>query len=164
MLIENEKIPDATVALVLNGDAKEASMQDICQGKTVLLVGFPGVHTPICTLQHIPSLVKNLEAFKKRGVEDVYCISDDNSWALHEWSKNIDGANALNFISDGNREFLLKSNLARGDKEVFLGGKYGRFYAFIRDGVVISFRAEETVFSTDLTNGFKIEDDIAKCV
>jgi peroxiredoxin len=76
--------------------------------------------------------------------------------------QSIEGYEKLNFLCDGNREFLKVSRLPEPDRDVFLGGKFPRFYVYCKDNKITKIRIEDTVFSTELTNGLFISKDVYK--
>jgi|GEM_PF-539044 len=164
MLRLDKEIPDAEIGLLKGDEVETTSIANICRGKTVMIVGFPGVFTPVCQREHLPSIIENFESIIAQGINKIYCISDDNFWALNAFRKSIPNSQLLSFLCDGNREFLSRSQLPKGDENVFLGGKYPRFYAIVQDGKVIRMKVEKTVFSTDLTNGFRVTDDIYRMI
>ena len=86
-MIEKFKIPNV-VFKIREGDASETegvcaiggkwidkSTDDFFKGKRVLLFSLPGAFTPTCSSQQLPGFVKNYEAIKKLGINEVYCLS-----------------------------------------------------------------------------------------
>ncbi len=160
MLNTSSQIPNATVARLEDEDIVTYEMRDLFDDGLYILVGLPGAFTPICTQDHIPSLIKNADQFRAKGIQDIFCISDDNVWALKAWTEQIPGSEKITFLSDGNREFLKESGLVCDEDNLFLKGKYARFYALIENGKIKRMRQEITVLKTVCTSGECIFHDL----
>lgn len=160
MLSVRSKVPDVTVCRLENDKIVPLKTGDLFREGVYVLVGVPGAYTPICTKDHIPSLIANANAIRQAGVTDIFCISDDNPWTVEVWKKSIPGHEKINFLSDGNRDFLEATKLKNDQRDYFIAGGYGRFYAIIDDGVIKRVRYEVTVLETVCTNGECILADI----
>ncbi|MFP4314259.1 MAG: hypothetical protein ACLFR0_08025, partial [Alphaproteobacteria bacterium] len=76
------------------------------------------------------------------------------------WAKSFKDHDKIGFLSDGNREFLNQIKLQAQDEEIFVGGKYGRWYAMIEDGYIKRLRLETSVLKTECTTGECIVADV----
>ncbi len=161
MIETNKKIPNALVSYLKDGEIEVVKMCDLFEQGVYILVGVPGAFTPICTKDHLPTLIEKSDRIRKHGVADIYCISDDNPWALDAWRQTFNNNEKIKFLSDGNRDFLSEMGLCAEEDFLFLKGKYARFYALIEDGYIKLLRVEKTVLDTSCTNGGYIETDLA---
>lgn len=157
-------LPNATVATMVDGEIKSVKMRDLFRNGTYILVGVPGAFTPVCTKDHLPTLIDQADKIRVRGIQEIYCISDDNPWAMDEWRKTLDNNEKVKFLSDGNREFLDKIKISASEDFIFIKGKYGRFYAIIEDNMIKRLRFENSVLETLCTTGECIEADVADFV
>lgn len=164
MLKTRAKLPKATIATLENGEIQSHDIYDFLGEGTHVLVGVPGVFTPVCTKDHIPSLIAHASEIRAKGVDGIFCISDDNPWAVDVWAKSIPGHEAVTFLSDGNRDFLNKTDMRCDERELFLDGKYARFYAVIKDAMIVRVRFETSVLNTICTRGDCIISDIEDAV
>jgi len=160
MLKVNSDIPDTVFARMEGDTIVPVRARDLFAEGTYVLVGLPGVFTPVCSYDHMPSLINSADALKAAGVKGIYVVSDDNPWAIDFWKKTFKNNEKLEFLCDGNRDFLNASKLACSDSDLFLRGHYGRFYAIIEDNVIRRVRAEVSVLNTVCTNGDSILSDI----
>lgn len=160
MFSHNSKIPDETVAVVSDDGFENVSTGTLFENGIYILVGVPGAFTPVCTQQHLPSLIENADQIKQAGVRDIYCISDDHRWALDIWRKEIEGSEKVIFLSDGNRDFLSRIKMQSDQHDLYLSGKYGRFYFVINNGRIKRIRSEQSVLDTKSTDGVCILTDI----
>lgn len=160
MFKQGDRLPNATVASMENGQIVPRKIRDIFTQGLYILVGVPGAYTPVCTNEHIPTLIDNADRLRVQGVQAIYCMSDDNPWALESWANSFEKRDKINFLSDGNREFLDKIKLSAADTDIFVGGKYGRWYALIEDGHIRRIRFETSVLKTECTTGECIVADV----
>lgn len=155
-----DKMPNAQIAIVTDQGFVDKEAAALFNSGINLLVGIPGAYTPICTNDHVPSLIKQADTLKEQGIENIYCISDDHCWALDSWRRNFSGQEKLIFLSDGNRDFLKKIRMESNERHLYIAGKYMRFYALIQDGRIKKMRAERTVLKTTATCGESILTDV----
>lgn len=166
MSVLNRAIPKATVSLI-EQDAKEiqpVSTRDLFTDGVYILVGVPGAFTPICTHDHLPTLIESADNLKVLGIQEIYCVSDDNPWAIDAWRKTLNNHKKIKFLCDGNRALLDALKLSCHEEELFLSGKYARFYAIIENGIIRLIRQEASVLETVCTAGDCIESDVKEFV
>lgn len=156
MLAPGRYIPDATVAQFKDPEIKKFKMHKLMDQGRYLLVGVPGVFTPVCTHNHIPSILAKSEDIIRMGIKRIYCITGDNPWAVDVWRKGFDSGEKINFLSDGNHEFLQKSGMQNDESDLFLAGTYKRFIAIIQDKVLLHLSTEKTVLEIGDTDGKKV--------
>lgn len=161
MLGISTALPDAQISKMEDGEITPYNIRDFFKDGVNILVGVPGAFTPICTNDHLPTLIASAGRLKDMGVQGIYCISDDNPWALDKWAKTLEGHEKITFLCDGNRDFLDKANMVCDEDELFLNGKYARFYAIVKDGIIKRVRFETSVLETVCTRGDCIEEDVA---
>ena len=156
------KVPSATVSQSIDGEIKPLKTDSLFADGINVLIGLPGAFTPVCTYNHIPDLIKHANAIKSLGIKNIYCISDDNLWALDAWAESFEDNHKIQFLSDGNRDFLDQIDIRCSDEDLFLNKKYGRFYAIIDDGQIVDFKCEVSVMVTIYTEGEAIIKAIKK--
>ena len=89
---------------------EEKSTDDYFKNKKVILFSLPGAFTPTCSTYQLPDFDKLYDDFKNHGIEEIYCISVNDSFVMNAWAKhhNID---KVKVIPDGNGEFTRKMGL-----------------------------------------------------
>ncbi len=58
-----------------DGRPEPKTTDEVFKGKKVALFAVPGAFTPTCTNMHMPSFVKNTDAIKAKGVNDIVVTS-----------------------------------------------------------------------------------------
>ena len=153
MIKIGDPIPDVALGSFKNDEIVVHSLHDLLKGQKNMIVGLPGVFTPICTGDHLPRLIENSSILFSQGFKNIFCICDDNPWAIDVWKRTIIGHEKLVFLSDGNREFLDKVGLPAHEDDLFLAGKYARFTMMVDDNIVQNLNIEDNVLDMTCTSG-----------
>ena len=132
--------------------------------KRVILFSLPGAYTPTCSTYQLPDFEKLAPEFKKIGIDDIYCMSVNDSFVMNAWAKNQNLQN-VKVIPDGGGQFTRQMGmLVRKDPEGF-GYRSWRYAVVINDGVVEKIWEEpgkEDDCSTDPYENTKPEDILAE--
>ncbi|KAF8690936.1 Redoxin, partial [Rhizoctonia solani] len=102
-------------------------------GKKVVVVAVPGAFTPTCHVNHIPAYVKNSQAFKDKGVDQIVVIAANDPFVMSGWGR-INGAkgNVL-FVTDTYAEWSKKLGLIADLTGHGLGIRTGRYALIVDD-------------------------------
>ena len=95
---------------------EEKSTNDYFKNKKVILFSLPGAFTPTCSTYQLPDFDKLYDDFKNHGIDEIYCISVNDSFVMNAWAKhhNID---KVKVIPDGNGEFTRKMGMLSRKKK-----------------------------------------------
>ena len=114
---------------------KDVTSMEYFGDKRVLLFSLPGAFTPTCSTYQLPNFEKLTPEFKKIGIDDIYCMSVNDSFVMNAWAKSQNLQN-VKVIPDGGGEFTRQMGmLVRKDPEGF-GYRSWRYAVVINDGVV----------------------------
>ena len=114
---------------------KDVTSMEYFGDKRVLLFSLPGAYTPTCSTYQLPEFEKLAPEFKKIGIDDIYCMSVNDSFVMNAWAKSQNLQN-VKVIPDGGGEFTRQMGmLVRKDPEGF-GYRSWRYAMVINDGVV----------------------------
>ena len=114
---------------------KDVTSMEYFGDKRVLLFSLPGAFTPTCSTYQLPNFEKLTPEFKKIGIDDIYCMSVNDSFVMNAWAKSQNLQN-VKVIPDGGGEFTRQMGmLVRKDPEGF-GYRSWRYAMVINDGVV----------------------------
>lgn len=91
-----DKVPSAVVSVVKhdgqNGFQSEiVDASDYIQGKKVVIVGYPGAFTPSCTASHIPDFIKNAEAIKAAGCDEILALAVNDPFVITAFAEKLGG-------------------------------------------------------------------------
>jgi peroxiredoxin len=133
----------------------EKSVQDLFANKRVLILSSPGVFTNVSSNWQLPSFEGYYEEIKGYGVDEVYVISVDDSFAMRAWLKTI-GINKIKYLPDGNGDFTRRMGMLV-DKSIWGSGFCSWRYAMIvENGLIRSFIPEEGI---DVVEKFGNDED-----
>ena len=81
---EGQRIPQVSFP-VREGDAwKTITTDDLFAGKTVVVFSLPGAFTPTCSSTHLPRYNELASKFKERGVDEIVCVSVNDTFVMNE--------------------------------------------------------------------------------
>ncbi len=148
-----DKLPNATFRVTTaEGPNKPKTTDDIFKGKKVALFAVPGAFTPTCNNLHMPSFVKNVAAFKAKGVDTIAVTAVNDIFVLDAWKKSS-AADKVEFLADGNGEFAKAIDLTFDGSGNGLGVRSKRYSMLVDDGVVKSLNIEEAPGKVEVSGG-----------
>ena len=87
-----------------NFDWKDVTTDDYFKGKKVILFSLPGAFTQTCSTYQLPNFEKMYGDFKELGIDEIYCMSVNDSFVMNAWAKNQELKN-VKVIPDGSGDF-----------------------------------------------------------
>ena len=75
------------------------------KGKKVVLFAVPGAFTPTCNNNHLPGFLKNVDAFKGKGIDTVAVTGVNDVFVFDAWKKSTGAGGKVEFLADGNGDF-----------------------------------------------------------
>jgi len=119
---------------------------DLVQGKTIAIFGLPGAFTPTCSAQHVPGFVQNAEAFKAKGVDEIWCISVNDAFVMGAWGREQKATGTVRMMADGNAAFTKALGLDADFSKHGMGTRSQRYSMLVVDGVVKQLNVEQGGF------------------
>ena len=117
------------------GKWTEKTTDDYFKGKRVVLFSLPGAFTPTCSSQQLPGFEKEYGQLKLLAVDEVYCVSVNDSYVMNAWAKHM-GIKDVKLIPDGSGNFTRFMGMLIGKNHLGFGMRSWRYMAVINDGVV----------------------------
>lgn len=132
---EAQAVPDVTFR-TRNGDQwEDVTTQALFGGKTVVLFALPGAFTPTCSSTHLPRYNELAPVFKAEGVDDIICLSVNDTFVMNAWSGD-QAAENITFIPDGNGEFSAGMGMLVDKDDIGFGKRSWRYSMLVKDGVI----------------------------
>ena len=112
------------------------STEDYFKNKKSILFSLPGAFTPTCSTFQLPDFDKLYDDFKEIGIDEIYCISVNDSFVMNAWAKHhkID---KVKVIPDGNGEFTRKMGMLVEKNNLGFGNRSWRYAALIDNCKII---------------------------
>jgi peroxiredoxin len=131
---EGQRVPN--VAFRIRQDEwKTVTTGELFNGKTVVLFSLPGAFTPTCSSTHLPRYNELAPAFAKQGVDEILCVSVNDTFVMNAWAKDQESGN-ITMIPDGNGEFTEGMGMLVDKADLGFGKRSWRYSMLVRDGVV----------------------------
>ncbi len=111
-------------------------------GKTIALFGLPGAFTPTCSAKHVPGFVTQAEAFKKAGVDEIWCVSVNDAFVMGAWARDQKAGGKVRMLADGSAEFAKATGLTLDLTARGMGVRSTRYSMLVKDGKVAALNVE----------------------
>lgn len=121
---------------------QDVTTDDLFAGKRVVLFSLPGAFTPTCSTYQLPDFEKLYDQFCAKGIDDIYCLSVNDSFVMNAWGKSQNLEN-VKLIPDGSGEFTRKMGMLVSKDNLSYGMRSWRYGAVVNDGVVEAWFEEE---------------------
>ena len=132
---EGQRVPSTVFHIRDGNEWKKLSTDDLFKNKTVVLFSLPGAYTPTCSSTHLPRYEELAPTFRANGVDEIYCLSVNDTFVMNEWAKDQD-IDKVKLIPDGNGEFTAGMGLLVAKDELGFGKRSWRYSMLVKDGVI----------------------------
>jgi peroxiredoxin len=97
--------------------------------------------------------LKNIDAFKAKGVDGIAVVSVNDVFVMEAWKKSSGADGKIEFLADGNGEFTKAIKMDFDATAGGLGVRSRRYSMLIDNGTVAKLNIEEATGKCDLTSG-----------
>ena len=139
-----DRIPDVTFRTRVRDESiggdnpfrwQDTKTSDYFAGKRVVLFSLPGAFTPTCSTFQLPGFEKGAAEFKAHGIDQIYCMSVNDSFVMNKWAQDQKLEN-VKVIPDGSGEFTSKAGMLVNKDNLGFGNRSWRYAAVDNDGVI----------------------------
>ena len=114
---------------------QDVTTSDLFSGKRVVVFSLPGAFTPTCSNYQLPSYEENYDIILNAGVDEVYCISVNDSFVMNAWFK-AQGIEKVKPIPDGSGEFTHAMGMSVSKANLGFGFRSWRYSMVVNDGKI----------------------------
>ncbi len=132
---EGQRVPNVTFRVRQDNEWVNITTDDLFAGKTVIVFSLPGAFTPTCSSTHLPGYNDLAKTFRENGVDDIICMSVNDTFVMNEWAKSQNAEN-VTLIPDGNGEFTEGMGMLVDKADLGFGKRSWRYSMLVKDGVV----------------------------
>lgn len=138
-------IPDVTFQTRVRDDSlggdnpfkwQMKTSSDYFGNKRVILFSLPGAFTPTCSTFQLPDFNKLYDDFKEFGIDEIYCISVNDSFVMNAWAKHHD-IGKVKVIPDGSGEFTRKMGMLVKKDNLGFGLRSWRYAVIIENNEIM---------------------------
>jgi len=133
MMNEITQVPQVNFRVRELGEWVDTNTDTYFKGKRVVLFSLPGAFTPTCSNQQLPGFEKQVELFKTYNIDDVYCISVNDSFVMNAWATDQKLEN-VKMIPDGNGQFTQEMGMLCQKRDKCFGQRSWRYAMVVNDG------------------------------
>lgn len=139
---EGEQLPDVKLTEMVDGKPSQVSLAELSKGKRVVAFAVPGAFTPTCSIKHLPGFIEQEAAIRKKGVDEIVCISVNDAFVMDAWGKHSAANGRVRMLADGNGDFTRAVGLALDAKGFGMGERSQRYAMIVKDGKVEALMVE----------------------
>jgi thioredoxin-dependent peroxiredoxin len=108
---------------------------ELFRGKRVVVFSLPGAFTPTCSNRQCPAFELAYEAMREHGIDEVYCISVNDAFVMHNWARSL-GLKNIKLIPDGSGHFTRRMGMLVNKDHLGFGYRSWRYAMVVNDGVI----------------------------
>ena len=129
---EGETIKNIEFKIIEVGAWKIINSDDIFTNRTVVVFALPGAFTPTCSSTHLPRYNELAPLFKENGVDEIVCLSVNDTFVMNEWARDQEADN-ITLIPDGNGAFAEEMGLLVDKSAIGFGKRSWRYSMLVKD-------------------------------
>jgi len=130
-----QTVPNVTFRTRQGHEWVDVTTDEVFKGKTVVVFSLPGAFTPTCSSTHVPRYNQLAATLKAHGVDDIVCMSVNDSFVMNAWQEAENAWN-IRFVPDGNGEFTEGMGMLVDKDDLGFGKRSWRYSMLVRDGVI----------------------------
>ena len=143
MIKEGDCLPNLTLRSIADDGIQNFSLHEKFKQKKIIIICVPGAFTSTCHNQHLPPYIKGGDRLiNEKKVDQICCITNNDPFVLDQWRISL-GSSKITFLSDGNFEFLQKTQLIRNHEKSFMGNRLIRSVLLVNNLMILKLIFDE---------------------
>jgi peroxiredoxin len=114
---------------------QDVAAGELFRGKRVVVFSLPGAFTPTCSNRQCPAFDLAYGEMRELGVDEIYCISVNDAFVMHNWAKSL-GLKNVKLIPDGSGHFTRRMGMLVNKDHLGFGYRSWRYAMVVDDGVI----------------------------
>lgn len=120
---------------------QDVKVRDLGAGKRIVVFSLPGAFTPTCSNEQCPAFEQFYNDFKAAGIDEVYCVSVNDAFVMHQWSKHL-GMNNIKMLPDGSADFTRRMGMLIKKDHLGFGERSWRYAMIVDDNRITAWFEE----------------------
>ena len=156
-----DTLPNATLLYMGDDGPASVELKDKLAGRKVVIFGLPGAYTGTCTTAHVPSFIRNAEAFKAKGVDEIICLAVNDPFVLAHWEEHTGAAAAgITTLGDPESKYTTAIGMNFSAPAVGFFERSKRYAMVVVDGVVTVINPETSRSECEISGGENLSDQM----
>ena len=109
---------------------------ELAEDRKIVVFGLPGAFTPTCSSQQLPGFEKLYHEFRKAGIDDIFCVSVNDTFVMNEWALD-QGLVNVKLLPDGSGEFTVKMGMDVRKDNLGFGMRSWRYAVVYDNGLLV---------------------------
>jgi peroxiredoxin len=147
----DQPVPEVSLGYIEKGAVCSISSTEFFSGGKTAAIGISGAFMPVCSGQHVPDFVKSTYKLRMAGYAKLVCIVPNDPFVTLAWSREVDPAGNLVFLSDGNLDLARALGVTKRLTSIFVGERPERYLMVTEKGYVRRFRVEPDILTLSCT-------------
>lgn len=149
-----ESLPIVNLLKFGENGPEAVDLGPILKGRKVVVFGLPGAYTGTCSSAHVPSFMRTRAAMGEKGVDEVICLSVNDSHVMLAWGEATGATEGgINMLADPAAEFTKAIGMNYTAEATGFYDRSLRYSMLVEDGVVTIFNPEPNRGQCELSAG-----------
>lgn len=145
-----DRLPEATLVKMGDDGPEQFTISALTKGRKVVIFAVPGAFTAGCHKLHVPGFIRNADAIRARGVDEIICVSVNDPFVMKAWSEATGADKAgITMLADADGAYAKALGLQFDVPAIGLIGRSQRYAMLVEDGTV-------SVFNLETERGVKV--------
>jgi len=132
---EGNQVPSLSIPVMTNDGWSKIETDQLFKNRTVVVFSLPGAFTPTCSASHLPRYNELAPVFKQNGVDEIVCVSVNDTFVMNAWAKD-QRSNNVTLLPDGNGSFTEAMGMLVDKSAIGFGKRSWRYSMLVKNGVV----------------------------
>jgi peroxiredoxin len=144
-----DRVPDGTLTEFIETETESCALgpnnfqvADLTKGKKIVVFAVPGAFTPTCSAKHLPGFVQNADAFKQKGVDEIWCLAVNDAFVMGAWGREQKTGGKVRMLADGSATWTKALGLELDLNARGMGVRSQRYAMVLEDGIVKKLNVE----------------------
>jgi peroxiredoxin len=144
-----DQIPDGTLTEFIPVETEGCSLgpnafqvADLTRGKKIAVFAVPGAFTPTCSAKHLPGYIQQVDAFRGKGVDEIWCVAVNDAFVMGAWAKEQGAQGKVRLLADGSGTWTRALGLELDLNARGMGTRSQRYSMLLEDGKVTRLNVE----------------------
>ena len=132
---EGQSVPTLSIPVMTDDGWSTIETEALFKDRTVIVFSLPGAFTPTCSASHLPRYNELAPVFKSNGVDEIVCVSVNDTFVMNAWSEDQHSDN-ITLLPDGNGQFTDVMGMLVDKAVIGFGKRSWRYSMLVKNGIV----------------------------